>query len=417
MASLRSRLAHSWDAFKHPESIYERNNGPGSYITEYGSSSNPMHVALFRTSKDSIVAPIYNQIAIDAAAITINHARVDENGKLLDVIHSGLNECLTVDANLDQTGRTFIQDAVMSMLDEGCIAIVPTETSVSPMKAGGFDIKSLRVGKITSWYPDRVKVNVYNEKVGRHQEIMLPKKVIAIVENPLYAVMNEPNSALQRLIRKLNLLDSLDERANSSKLDLLISLPYVVRGETKTNQAKKRKEEIEDQLVNSKYGIAYIDATEKVTQLNRPIENNLLEQIKYLYEMVFNQLGLTEDVFKGSADEATMINYYNKTIEPILSAICGEMKRKFLTKTARTRGQSIVFFRDPFRLVPVTELAKIADTLSRNAILSSNEFRGIIGYKPVDDERADELTNKNMPQEEPAPEDTDNYYNGYEFEQ
>jgi hypothetical protein len=378
------------------------------------------------------VAPIYNQIAIDAAAITINHARVDENGKFLDVIHSGLNECLTVDANLDQTGRTFIQDAVMSMLDEGCIAIVPTETSVSPMKEGGFDIKSLRVGKITSWYPDRVKVNVYNEKVGRHQEIMLPKKVIAIVENPLYAVMNEPNSALQRLIRKLNLLDSLDERANSSKLDLLISLPYVVRGETKTNQAKKRKEEIEDQLVNSKYGIAYIDATEKVTQLNRPIENHLLEQIKYLYEMVFNQLGLTEDVFKGSADEATMINYYNKTIEPILSAICGEMKRKFLTKTARTRGQSIVFFRDPFRLVPVTELAKIADTLSRNAILSSNEFRGIIGYKPVDDERADELTNKNMPQEEgvppmsteeglglqePAPEDTDNYYNGYEFEQ
>lgn len=426
MPSFKDRLVHSWNAFMHPEDAYNRNNGPGYF---YGASENPSHKSFKRTSKNSIVTPIYNRIAVDAAAVRINHARVDENGKYLETIDSGLNECITTEANIDQSGRSFLQDAVTSMIDEGVVAIVPVETSVNPSRSGGYDIKKLRAGKIVEWYPDRVKVNLYNEKIGRHQDIILPKRVIAIVENPLYSIMNEPNSFLQRLIRKLNLLDSIDERNSSSKLDLLISLPYLVKGQTKEAQAKKRKEEIENQLVNSKYGIAYIDATEKVTQLNRPLENNLFEQIKYLYTMALNQLGMTEEIFNGTASETAQINYFNTTIEPIVSAICDEMKRKFLTKTARTRGQSIVYYRDPFRLVPVSELSKIADVFSRNAILSANEFRGIIGYKPVQDPRADELTNKNMPQEEgmgiptdPGAyedeyQDTGNYYNGYEIEE
>ena len=424
MPSLKDRLAHSWNAFKHPEDANQRNNGPG-WEYSYGSSENPSHKTFKRTSKNSIVVPIYNMIAVSASSVKINHARVDENGKYIETLYSGLNECLTIEANIDQTGRQFLQDVVTSMIDEGTVAIVPIETTVSPMKTGGYDIKSLRVGKILEWYPDKVKIDVYNEYLGRHQDVILPKKMVGIVENPLYSVMNEPNSFLQRLLRKLALLDQIDDNRNSSKLDLLISLPYTTRGQTKKNQAKERKAEIEDQLVNSKYGIAYIDATEKVTQLNRPLENNLFEQIKYLYTMAMNQLGMTEEIFNGTANEAAQINFFNTTIEPIVSAICDELKRKFLTKTARTQGQSIVYYRDPFRLVPVSELAKIVDVFSRNAILSANEVRALIGYRPDDSAQSDALTNKNMPMEEQmqagaaAPEEESNgdvYGNGYYIE-
>lgn len=399
MPTFKDRLVHSWNAFKHPEDAYQHNNGPG-WEYSYGSSENPSHRTFKRTSKNSIVVPIFNMIAVSASSVRINHARVDENDKYIETIYDGLNECLTVEANIDQSGRAFLQDVVTSMIDEGTVAIVPVETSISPMKTGGFDIKSLRVGKILEWYPDKIKVNLYNEQTGKHQDIILPKKMVAIVENPLYSVMNEPNSFLQRLLRKLQVLDKLDDDKVSNKLNLLVSLPYVTRGSTKKNQAKERREEIEDQLVNSKYGIAYIDATEKITQLNRPLEDGLFDQIKYLYTMAMNQLGMTEEIFNGTANEAAQINFFNTTIEPIVSAICDEIKRKFLTKTARTQGQSIVYFREPFRLVPVSELAKIVDVFSRNAILSANEVRAIIGYRPDPNQQSDALTNKNMPMEE-----------------
>ena len=397
MASFAERLQHGWNAFINADSRYSYRD----YGYESGLRNDRMQFT--RSNKQSIVSSIYNQIAKDCAAIPLIHARVDENGRFVEAIKSGLNECLSVEANIDQTGRAFIQDAVQSMLDEGTIAIVPVVTDISPIQNGGFDIQDMRVGKIKSWYPQHVRVDLYDDRTGQHKEIVLPKKMVAIVENPLYAIMNEPNSTLQRLIRKMNLLDKIDEQNGSGKLDLIIQLPYVIKSVAKRQEAKRRKKEIEDQLSNSKYGIAYTDGTEKITQLNRSVENNLLDQIKDLKTDLYSQLGLSEAVFNGTADEAAMLNYYNRTIEPILASIANEMKRKFLTKTARTRGQSIVYIRDPFKLVPVEKLAEIADKFLRNTILSPNEMRMIIGYQPVDNEKADELRNPNL--NEPTPED------------
>lgn len=387
MATFTDRLKHAWNAFTGREPV--RNYGSGYAI-------RPDRPRLSRGNERSIVTSVYNRIAIDAAAIPIWHVRTDENGRFIEEIPSGLNRCLTVDANVDQTGRALIQDAVMSMLDEGCIAIVPIDTTLDPKVTGSYDIQSMRVGKVVQWYPDAVKLNVYNERIGQKQEITLPKKMVAIIENPLYSVMNEPNSTLQRLIHKLNLLDSVDEMTSSGKLDLIIQLPYVVKSETRKTQAENRRKEIEMQLSGSKYGIAYTDGTERITQLNRPVENNLMKQIEYLTNLLYSQLGLTTAVFDGSADEQVMLNYYNRTIEPILAAICDEMKRKFLTRTALSQHQSILFLRDPFRLVPVNNMADIADKFTRNEILSTNEIRKIIGYRPSDDPRADELRNKNL---------------------
>jgi hypothetical protein len=346
----------------------------------------------------SIVVSVYNRIALDVAYIDIFHARLDEDGRYTEQIQSSLNECLTLSANVDQTGKAFLQDVVMSMMDEGCVAIVPVDTTVNPTITGSYDINSLRTGKVKTWYPQHVTVELYNEKTGRKEEVTLPKSMVAIVENPLYAVMNERNSTLQRLIRKLNLLDVIDEQSGSGKLDLIIQLPYVIKTPARKQQAEERRKDIEMQLAGSKYGIAYTDGTEKITQLNRPVENNLMKQIEYLTSMLYGQLGLTPEILNGSADEKTMLNYYNRTIEPIVSAIVDEMKRKFLTKTARTQGQSIVYFRNPFKLVPVAELAEISDKLTRNEIASSNEIRQIIGWKPSDEPGADELRNKNLNQ-------------------
>jgi hypothetical protein len=350
-----------------------------------------------------MVTSIYNKIAVDVAAIPIKHVRLDENERYIETIKSDLNETLTTSANVDQTGRALIQDAVISMFDEGCVAIVPVETTLDPEITGAYDIQSLRVGKITEWFPAHVRVQLYDERDGQKKEITVPKKMVAVVENPLYAIMNEPNSTLKRLIRKLNLLDAIDEQSGSGKLDLIIQLPYVIKSEARKKQAEERKKDIEDQLAGSKYGIAYTDATEKITQLNRPAENNLLKQIEYLVGMLYAQLGLTESIFNGTADEAEMLNYFNRTIEPILAAITEEMKRKFLTKTARTQNQSINYFRDPFRLTPIASLTEAADKFTRNEILSSNEFRAIIGYKPSKDPAADELRNKNIQQQENPP--------------
>jgi hypothetical protein len=339
---------------------------------------------------------MYNRIAIDVAAVSIQHVRVDQNGSYMETIESSLNTVLNLDANLDQTGRAFLQDVVMSMFDEGCVAIVPTDTSIDPSKSDSYIIETVRVGKIIEWFPEHVRVRLYNEKKGVKEDILVLKKTTAIVENPLYAVMNEPNSTLQRLIRKLNLLDSIDEQSGSGKLDLIIQLPYVIKSEARRQQAENRRKDIEEQLSGSKYGIAYTDGTEHITQLNRPAENNLMAQIQYLTSMLYSQLGLTTSVFDGTAEEKEMLNYYNRTIEPILEAIVTEMKRKFLTKTARTQRQSIMWFRNPLKLAPVIELANIFDKFSRNEILTSNELRAIIGYKPSTDSRADELRNKNL---------------------
>ena len=338
----------------------------------------------------------YNRIAMDSAAIKIQHVKLDDNGRFLSVMETGLNNCLTVEANLDQTGRAFIQDIVMSMLDEGCVAIVPIDTTFNPEITGAYDIKSMRTGKILEWFPKHVRVRVYNELTGMKEDITLPKSVVGIIENPLFAVINEPNSTMQRLIRKLNLLDVVDEQNSSGKLDLIIQLPYVIKTEARRQQAEIRRKDIENQLSGSKYGIAYTDGTERITQLNRAVENNLMTQVQYLTSMLYSQLGITQSILDGSADEKTMLNYYNRTIEPILSAIVDEMKRKFLTKTARSQLQSISFFRDPFKLVPVSDLAEISDKMTRNEIMCSNEIRQIIGMKPSDDPRADELRNKNL---------------------
>lgn len=393
MPSLSERIQHAWNAFLNREPY-----DPPSYVSSGGYSYNPFRPKLTRGHERSIVSAVYNRIAIDCAAIDIRHVRVDENGHYKADISSTLQECLTVEANVDQTSRAFIQDAVMSMLDEGSIAIVPVDTDISPFRNNTFNILSMRVGKILEWYPRHVRIDLYDDRSGQHRQITMPKAAIAVVENPFYTVMNEPNSTLQRLIRKLNILDVIDEQSGSGKLDLIIQLPYAVKTEARRQQAEQRRKDIEVQLTGSKYGIAYIDSSEHVTQLNRSVENNLMSQIEYLTSMLYSQLGITEEVMKGTADEATMLNYYNRTIEPILSAITDEMKRKFLTKTARTQLQSIEFFRDPFRLVPVSQIAEIADKFTRNEIMTSNEIRGVIGMKPSDDPSADQLRNKNLNQ-------------------
>jgi len=343
-----------------------------------------------------MITSIYNRIGIDVAAVGIQHVRTDENGKYLDVIDSGLNNCLTVEANIDQSGRAFMQDVVMSLCDEGSIAIVPVDTTFNPAVTGSYDILTMRVAKILQWYPEHVQLDLYNQTTGRYQLITLPKTMVAIVENPLYSVMNEPNSTLRRLIEKINLLDVIDKQSGSGKLDLLIQLPYVLKTEKRIQQAENRRDMIESQLKDSQYGIAYVDATEKITQLNRPAENNLMAQIEYLTSMLWSQLGLTKEVFDGTADETAMINYWSRTIEPFLAAITDAMSRTFLTKTARTQGQRIIAVRDPFRLVPASLLAEMADKFTRNEIVSSNEFRQVLGMKPSKDPRADELRNKNL---------------------
>ena len=390
-----SRLKHAWNAFvnnRDPTASY-RDIGPGY-------SYRPDRPRLTRGNERSIITSVYNRIALDVAANDIRHVKLDEDDRFSEIIDSGLNNCLALDANIDQTGRAFIQDAVMSMLDEGCVALVPIETTFNPQQTGSFDINTIRTGKVLDWYPKHVRVSVYNERSGKREEIVLPKDTIAIIENPLYAVMNEPNSTMQRLIRKLNLLDAIDEQSSSGKLDLIIQLPYVVKTEARRQQAEARRKDIEMQLAGSKYGIAYTDGTEKITQLNRSVDNNLMKQIEYLTSMLYSQLGITQAVLEGTADEKTMLNYYSRTIEPIIAAIVDEMKRKFLTKTARTRRQSIAFFRDPFKLVPVDNIAEIADKFTRNEIMTSNEIRQKIGMKPSKDPKADKLINSNLNQPE-----------------
>lgn len=394
------RIKHGWNAFRNKDPTPGWNIGTGYSV-------RPDRPRFGRGNERSIATSIYNRIALDVASISIRHVRLDEQGKYSSDIDSGLNECLCTSANIDQTGRAFIQDIVMSMLDEGCVAIVPVDTSFDPLSSGTFDINSLRTGKILDWYPEYVRVRVYNEKSGNKEDVLLPKKLVGIIENPLYAVCNEPNSTFSRLTRKLVLLDGIDEQSGSGKLDLIIQLPYVIKSEARKQQAEMRRKDIEDQLSNSKYGVAYTDGTEHITQLNRPIENKLMKQIEYLTQLFYSQLGVTQSVMDGTADERVTLNYYNRTIEPIVSAIADEMKRKFLTKTARSRGQSIMCFRDPLKLVPVNDLAEIADKLTRNEIISSNEVRQAIGMKPSDDPKADKLVNSNIsqPQEsrEPQP--------------
>lgn len=390
MTSFGERLQHAWNAFVNGQNQeYKFDYGP-SY------SYSPSRSRLSRGNERSIVTAIYNRIAIDSAAINVMHVRLDQNNRFVETINSGLNNCLTVEANIDQTGRALVQDIVMSMLDEGVVAVVPVETSLNPKLTESYDIKTLRTGKIIEWHPEYVRVKLYNDRTGNKEEIMLPKSMVAIIENPLYSVMNEPNSTLQRLIRKLNLLDAIDEQSGAGKLDLIIQLPYTIKTEARRVQAEKRRKDIEMQLAGSKYGIAYTDGTEKVTQLNRSLDNQLMGQIEYLTKMLYSQLGMTETILDGTADDKTMLNYYNRTIEPILSAITDEMERKFLTKTARSQKQAVYFFRDPFKLVPAESMAEIADKFTRNEIMSSNEIRAVMGMKPVDDPRADELRNKNL---------------------
>lgn len=408
--SVGSRFKNAWNAF--------RNREPTKVFQDigYGYSYRPDRFRLTRGNERSIVTSVYNRIALDVAAIDIQHVQLDAEGQFCDVVQSGLNNCLSTEANLDQTGRAFIQDAVMSMMDEGCIAIVPVDTDDDPVDTDddpddttGYQILSMRVGRIRDWYPKHVRVELYNEEKGRKQDIVVPKSTVAIVENPLYAVINEPNSTMQRLIRKLNLLDAVDEQSSSGKLDLIIQLPYVIKTEARRKQAEKRRKDIEQQLAGSKYGIAYTDGTERITQLNRSLENNLMKQIEYLTSMLYSQLGITQSILDGTADDKTMLNYYNRTIEPIIAAIVDEMKRKFLSKTARSQNESIKFFRDPFKLVPVADLAEISDKFTRNEIATSNEIRQVIGWKPSNDPKADELRNSNLsqPNESPVREERD----------
>lgn len=389
--NLSTRLVHAWNAFTSRD--------PTQYIiTGPGYSSRPDRPRLSRGNEKSIATSIFNRIALDVSSVSIKHCRLDKNGRYVEDIDSGLNNCLTLEANKDQTGRAFIQDAVLSMLDEGCVALVPVETTIDPKNSNSYQIDSMRTGKITEWYPDMVRVRLYNDRTGEKEEILLPKSQVAIIENPLYAVVNEYNSTMQRLIRKLSLLDVTDEQTASGKLDLIIQLPYVIKTETRREQAERRRKDIIEQLAGSQYGIAYTDGTEKITQLNRSLENNLLKQVEYLTDMVYSQLGITQSVLDGTADEKTMLNYTNRTVEPIISAIVDELKRKFLTKTARSQLQSIVYFRDPFRLVPVNDIAEIADKFTRNEIMTSNEIRQIVGMQPSKDPKADELVNSNISQ-------------------
>ena len=391
-SNFSSRFKKAWNAFFNRSDFNEESY----YIS--GSYSKPDRLRLTRGNERSIVTSIINKIAMDVASININHCRVDDNNRFKEVIESDLNNCLSLEANIDQTSRTFFQDVVMSMLNDGVVSIIPTDTSKNPNITDSYDIYTMRTGRVVSWFPNSIKTSVYNEKIGQRQEINVLKKNAAIIENPLYAVMNEPNSTLQRLMRKLVLLDAIDESNSSGKLDLIIQLPYVVKSEMRKQQANERRAEIERQLRGSKYGIAYTDGTEKITQLNRPVENNLMKQIEYLTSMLYSQLGISQAVLDGTADEKVMNNYYTHTIEPIVSSIVDEMNRKFLTKTARSQGQRILFFRDPFKLIPVSEMAEMADKFTRNEILTSNEIRQIIGRQPSSDPKADQLVNSNISQ-------------------
>ncbi len=387
-----TRLKSAWNVFTNRDPTYDRRDyGPSFYY-------RPDRLKLNVTSEQTILNSVLNRIAMDAASIDVHHVKLDDNNRYLEDIDSGLNYCLSIEANIDQTGRAFRQDVVSTMLDKGVVAIVPVDTNTDPNNTGSYSIETMRAGIVTEWHPQHVKVQLYNDRTGKKQEVMVPKKTVAIVENPLYAVMNAPNSTFQRLVRKLRLLDAIDDHNSSGKLDLIIQLPYVIKTEARRQQAEIRRKDIEDQLVGSKYGIAYTDGTEHITQLNRPAENNLMSQIEYLTSMLYSQLGITQSILDGTADEKTMLNYNNRTIEPILSAIVDEMKRKFLTKTARTQKQSILFFRDPFKLVPVDNIAEIADKFTRNEIMTSNEIRQIVGMKPSKDPKADELRNKNLSQ-------------------
>lgn len=388
--SIGSRLKHAWNAF------FNKDPTPTNWDRGSAYAYRPDRPRLTRGNERSIVTAIYNRIGLDVAALKIKHCRIDDDGRYIQDVDSKLNRCLTMEANIDQTGRSFIQDIVMSMLDEGCVAVIPVDTTGNPILSESYDILTMRTGKILEWRPTDIKVRVYNEKTGEKEDIYVPKRVAAIIENPLYSVINEPNSTMQRLIRKLNLLDAIDEQSGAGKLDLIIQLPYVIKTDARRQQAETRRKDIEMQLSGSKYGIAYTDGTERITQLNRPIDNNLMKQIEYLTSMLYSQLGITQSVLEGTADEKTMLNYTNRTIEPIVSAIVDEMKRKFLSKTAISQHQSIEFFTEPFKLVPVSNIADIADKFTRNEILSSNEVRQLIGMKPSDDPKADQLLNKNI---------------------
>lgn len=398
--TLGSRIKSAWNAFQ------KQDESKDGYIYKdlgYSSSVNPTIPRLSRGSERTIVTAIYNRIAMDVSSFDINHVRIDDNNRFVEIINSSLNSCLTVEANKDQTGRAFIHDVVLSMFDEGVVALVPVDTTISPRISGAYDILSIRTGKILDWYANAVRVEVYNDNTGYREQLLLPKSLIGIVENPLYAIMNEPNSTLRRLIRKLALLDAIDEQSGSGKLDLIIQLPYIIKTEARQKYAEERRKAIEQQLSGSKYGIAYTDGTEHITQLNRPSENNLLAQVTYLTNMLYSQLGISEDVFSGKANGETLLNYYNRTVEPIVTSIIEEMRRKFLTKTARTQGQTIMGFKDVLKLVPATEMAELADSFTRNEILTSNEIRAVLGIKPSSAPQADELRNKNMPvQAQPA---------------
>lgn len=391
--SILTRIKSAWNVFRNPD-LLRNNYGPGQ-------TTRADRLRFYYGNERSIVASIYTRIGIDVASIPIYHVRLDKDKRFNEIIDSGLNNCLSLESNIDQPARAFIQDVVMSMCDEGVVAIVPTDTTLNPVVSSSYDILTMRTGKIVRWYPEFVTINLYNQNTGLKEDITLPKTTVAIIENPLYAVMNEPNSTIKRLVDKLNLLDAIDNQSGSGKLDLILQVPYVIKTETRKNQAIQRRDDIANQLKDSKYGIAYTDGTEKITQLNRPAENNLMGQIEYLTSMLYSQLGLAKEIFDGVADEKQMLNYYNRTVEPMLSAIVDSMKRVFLTKTARSQGQTIMFIRDPFRLVPVDNLADIADKFTRNEIISSNEMRGIIGLKPSNDPKADELRNKNLNEAEP----------------
>lgn len=410
MVSFTSRLKHAWTAFNDDTSINYSDLG----VSYSYRADRPR---LTRGNERSIVTSVYNRVALDVAAIDIKHVRLDKNGRFLSAIEDGLNNCLTLEPNIDQTARSFMQDVVISMFDEGCVAIVPVETTTNPNVSGSYDILSMRVGQIIDWYPKYVRVRLYNEERGRKEDILISKSAVAIVENPLYAVINEPNSTMQRLIRKLNLLDVIDEQSGAGKLDLIIQLPYVIKTEARRQQAEKRRKDIEDQLAGTKYGIAYTDGTEHITQLNRSVNNNLMSQIEYLTSMLYSQLGITQSILDGTADERTLLNYNNRTIEPIIAAITNEMKRKFLTKTARSQMQSIMYFKDPFKLVPVNDLAEIADKFTRNEIMTSNEIRQIVGMRPSDDPNADELRNKNLSESKESMEEAQPVYNDKEENQ
>ncbi|HPE27623.1 MAG TPA: phage portal protein [Saccharofermentans sp.] len=393
MADFGARLKHAWNAFTNPEEKTQWDLG-SSYTTR------PDRVRSYISNERSIVTSIYNRISVDSASIAIRHVRLDDNSRFIEEINSGLNNCFTLEANIDQAARAFRQDIVMTLLEKGVAAVIPVDTTFNPNTTGSYDIKTLRVGDIVQWYPKHVRVSLYNDRTGLREEIVLEKRLVAIIENPLYSVMNEPNSTLQRLLRKLTLLDSVDEASSSGKLDIIIQLPYVIKSEARRQQAEQRRQDIEFQLKGSQYGIAYTDGTEKITQLNRPAENNLMQQVEYLTNLLFGQLGLTPEIMNGTADEKAMLNYTNRTLEPILTSITESLKRTFLTKTALSQKQSIEFFREPFKLVPISDIAEIADKFTRNEILSSNEIRQIVGFKPAGDPKADKLVNSNMPQSE-----------------